>query len=302
MAADSPRRVLLVGPDQGTRGALAELFDADACCDGIDDADAAAKSIAVSDYALVVMDATEPMSADPVIAAVAAIDPERRPVLFILFDEAGNLPRRLDPRVVTVLLPRPRGEGVVRDVLKQTLRRVLAVAGDATLRRLRDAGAVTPEAAEAKAKDERRGQAKNGRQSHPKNVLVVDDDHALRDLIAAILRREKLQADTAPDGEQAIDKLAAQRYAVLILDLMMPKLSGWEVIGWLRANPERRPRTVIVNTAADRSILTELDPDVVNAIFVKPFDVTELGAYVRACATLDLRKDRRRRRVIRASG
>lgn len=286
MSADAPRRVLLVGPDEATRDALSELFDADTCCDGVADVEAAAESIGNSDYALIVVDASGPVSADPVIDAVGAIEPERRPLLFILFDEAGNLPGRLDPRIVTVLLPRPRGEGVVQDVLKQTIRRILAVGGDVTLRRLRDSGAVTPEA----------------QKNEGKKVLVVDDDVALRDLIAAILGRERLQADTASDGEKAVEKLGSHRYSVLILDLMMPKLSGWEVIGWLKANPERRPRTVIVNTAADRSVLNEVDPDVVNAIFVKPFDVTELGAYVRACATLNLRRDRRRRRVVRAPG
>lgn len=286
MAAELSRRVLLVGPDDTTRQGLAELFDTDTCCDGSTDVATAATLIAESDYALVVVDAGGPAAVDPVIDAVGAIPVEHRPLLFILFGETGDLPTRLDPRVVTVLLPRPRGDGIVREVLQQTIRRMLAVGGEATLRRLRDAGAVTPDVDP----------------SGSRAVLVADDDHPLRDLIATILKREGLESDLAPDGERAIEKLGSNRYSVLILDLMMPKLSGWEVIGWLKANPERRPRTVIVNTAADRSVLSQLDPEVVNAIFVKPFDVTELGAYVRACAQLKHQRDRRKRRIIQTPG
>ena len=198
----------------------------------------------------------------------------------MLIDDASRLPQRLDPRVVTLLIRRPLEKGAVREVLEQTIKKIRAVGGEDTLKRLREAGAATP------------------RRSREMSVLVVDDDRAIRELLAAVMRREGLTVDVASDGDAAIEHLRETRYNVIVLDLMMPKLSGWEVVGWLRSNPECKPRTVIVSTAADRNVLGDLDAEIVNAIFVKPFDVGELGAYVRACSELPHPRDRRRRRII----
>src|SRR5947209_7424491 len=72
----------------------------------------------------------------------------------------------------------------------------------------------------------------------------------------------------------------------LILDLMMPTLTGWEVIDWLAAHRERKPGTVIVVSATERELLRQLDPTVVNAVIFKPFDIHQLGAYVKASCEL----------------
>ena len=125
------------------------------------------------------------------------------------------------------------------------------------------------------------------------SVLVVDDDRVVQNLIVATLRREGLAPDTANDGAQAIEKLQARKYCAVILDLMMPKMSGWDVIDWLKHNPEKLPYSVIVSTAADRNVLNELEPNIVNAIFVKPFNTSELAGYVKPARTSQSR-DRRR--------
>ncbi len=129
-------------------------------------------------------------------------------------------------------------------------------------------------------------------------VLVVEDEPALRDLMALTLRRERLGVVTAKDGAEAIAQLAKHRFRVLVLDLMMPRVSGWDVIGWIRDHPDRRPHSVIVVTAADRNVFTELDPSVVNAIIVKPFDTYELAGYVRRCCDAPHVDDRRRKRIV----
>jgi len=129
-------------------------------------------------------------------------------------------------------------------------------------------------------------------------VLVAEDDKPLRKLIELTLRRERLSVVTAADGEEAIRELSRARFRVLVLDLMMPKVSGWDVIEWLRDHPERAPRTVIVSTAADRSILTALDPGVVNAILIKPFNTHELAGYVHRCCATMVDRDRRRKRLV----
>jgi CheY-like chemotaxis protein len=276
------KRVLAIGPEGIAAAALRDLLSSDACCDEIEAAPEADDRIAHGDYALIVLDAGSAEAAEPVISAVRKIPPRRRPLLFVLLDDEASIPERLDPRVVTLLIRRPLEEGAVREVLEQTIKRILAVGGEITLKRLREAGAAAP----------REDAAREA------SVLIVDDEKAIRDLVAAVVRREGLVADVAADGDSAIEHLRETRYQVVVLDLMMPRLSGWEVIGWLRSNPAYRPRTVIISTAADRSILGDLDPDVVNAIFIKPFDVAELGAYVRACAQLPRPRDRRRRRIV----
>jgi CheY-like chemotaxis protein len=137
--------------------------------------------------------------------------------------------------------------------------------------------------------------------SHPDDcrILVVDDDPPLRKLIVAALRRSRHpHVEGAANGVEAIERLReGPIWSIVVLDLMMPKVSGWDVLDWLGKHPNRVPRSVIVASAADRKILQELDPHLVNAILFKPFDVLQLAAYVKAACSLSER-DRRRRRVI----
>lgn len=130
-------------------------------------------------------------------------------------------------------------------------------------------------------------------------VLLAEDDVSIQRLVALALRRRGLTVYVAADGEEAIAELQSRRHSVLVLDLMMPKVSGWDLIDWLGQHPEHRPSSVIVVSAADRALLQNLDPTVVNAIIFKPFDVTQLAAYVRAAADRDDR-DRRHLRVVTA--
>lgn len=131
----------------------------------------------------------------------------------------------------------------------------------------------------------------------PCPVLVAEDDPAIRALIASALRRRKLGLATAENGAEALQHLQNQEWMVLVLDLMMPTVTGWEVIAWLAAHPEKKPRTVIVVSATDRALLEAVDPRVVNAVIFKPFDVMQLSAYVKASCELP-HQDRRRSRIV----
>lgn len=117
-------------------------------------------------------------------------------------------------------------------------------------------------------------------------VLVVDDDKALRGLLALVGRRAGFEVDLAGDGVQALQAMAGTDYLVVILDLQMPNMNGFDVIQELRAR-ERRP-SIIVLTAMPTSSLIGLDGNVVQAVIRKPFDVnlltgilTELAATAR---------------------
>ena len=131
-------------------------------------------------------------------------------------------------------------------------------------------------------------------------VLVVEDDPSIRSLVASALRRRRLRLMTAANGEEALEHLKNQEWLVLVLDLMMPVVTGWEVIAWLAEHPERRPKTVIVVSATERSHLQHLDPRVVNAVIFKPFDIMQLSAYVKASCDLQ-HADRRRSRIVSAT-
>lgn len=128
-------------------------------------------------------------------------------------------------------------------------------------------------------------------------VLLAEDDPSIRALIASALRRRRLQLTTAANGAEALQHLQNAEWLVLVLDLMMPTVSGWDVIAWLAEHPDRRPKTVIVVSATDRALLQALDPTVVNAVIFKPFDVQQLSAYVKASCELP-HDDRRRSRVV----
>lgn len=129
-------------------------------------------------------------------------------------------------------------------------------------------------------------------------ILVAEDDPAIRRLLGATLRRRRLEVELAENGALAIDALKkGGDFSVLVLDLNMPHVDGWEVLRWLAKHPERRPESVIVVSATDREALSGLDYTIVNAIIFKPFDVVQLGAYIKGAAQQG-RRDRRRGRVV----
>jgi CheY-like chemotaxis protein len=134
-------------------------------------------------------------------------------------------------------------------------------------------------------------------ESDKPDVLVVEDDAAIRRLLAVALRHQDLNVTTAKDGMEAIELLEKHRYRVLILDLMMPRVTGWQVIDWLKHKPAGKPRSVIVVSATNREVIRELEPEVVNAIVFKPFDVNELAGYVKACCG-PMNDDRRVKRMV----
>ena len=114
-------------------------------------------------------------------------------------------------------------------------------------------------------------------------VLVADDDPSIRQLVATIIRREGLEADLAIDGEDAIEKLAGHDYSVVLLDLMMPRKDGFDVVAWLKENPPAFKPVILVVTAYADQRFKEVDADVVAGVLRKPFEVADIGSIVRHC-------------------
>jgi CheY-like chemotaxis protein len=114
-------------------------------------------------------------------------------------------------------------------------------------------------------------------------VLVADDDQAIRQLVCTILQREGLEVDCVADGQEAIEKLGQHEYAVILLDLMMPRVDGLGVAAYLKENPPaNKPVVLVVSAYADQRF-KEVDPDVVAGVLRKPFEVANIGSLVRLC-------------------
>lgn len=117
--------------------------------------------------------------------------------------------------------------------------------------------------------------------SQPYRALIVEDDPAIRRLVEKLLRRNHMDIDTAADGRTAIEKLRERSYSVLVLDLMVPEIDGFEVIEFLKREGVSVPVAVV--SAVSQQALTRLDLDVVKLVISKPFDVDE---FTKAILTL----------------
>jgi CheY-like chemotaxis protein len=108
-------------------------------------------------------------------------------------------------------------------------------------------------------------------------ALVVDDSAVIRDLISVNLQLEGFEVTTARDGEEALELVGSVRPHVVTLDVMMPRLTGFETVARLRDDPETRHIPIVVVTgraqAADVSRGEELG---VEAYLTKPFEPAEL--------------------------
>jgi DNA-binding response OmpR family regulator len=119
--------------------------------------------------------------------------------------------------------------------------------------------------------------------THPTRILVADDDQSIRQLLGTIIRREGFDVDTVADGVEAIEKLQAHDYAVILLDLMMPRKNGFEVIEYLKAHHQRSKPVVLVISAYADQRFKRVDPNIVAGVIRKPFEVAELGGMIRLC-------------------
>ena len=116
---------------------------------------------------------------------------------------------------------------------------------------------------------------------------MVDDDDVIRQLITVNLELEGFEVTTAVDGQDCLDKVKDVDPAVITLDIMMPRLDGWEAASRLRADPETADiKVVLLSARAQEADLQRGDRIGVDAYLTKPFDPDELIATVRRLAGL----------------
>ncbi|MFX4263509.1 response regulator transcription factor [Pelotomaculum propionicicum] len=123
------------------------------------------------------------------------------------------------------------------------------------------------------------------------DVLVVDDEHKIREVVRMYLEKEGFSVGEAADGREALNKISAGKWDLVVLDLMMPGVDGWAVCREIRKTASL---PIIMLTArdaeVDRIVGLELGAD---DYVVKPFSPRELVARVKAVLrrTRDGQKD-----------
>lgn len=121
-----------------------------------------------------------------------------------------------------------------------------------------------------------RGDGKDRPGDRPR-ILVVDDEQAVRDLLARTLTMADYDVDTAPDGASAIDRLRAVEYDLLITDLKMPGMDGLSVIREARRTAPDLPVIIITGYSTEASAIEAINLGVAGYL-TKPFRLPRILA------------------------
>ena len=110
-----------------------------------------------------------------------------------------------------------------------------------------------------------------------KRILIVEDDQFLREFYEELLQAEGFSVDTAPDGEIASQKIHEGGYDLILLDIMLPKKDGLQILREAKENPPKVPNKSIV-------ALTNLGQD---AIIKNCFDMGAAGYMIKSAMNPD---------------
>jgi CheY-like chemotaxis protein len=114
-------------------------------------------------------------------------------------------------------------------------------------------------------------------------VLIVDDDPSIRRMLELSLQKRGYRTAAACDGSEALEAMRAGQADLVLLDLMMPKVTGWEVLTERAAAPELRKIPVIVITAERGDGIARISSAGICALLPKPFELEALQALVKSC-------------------
>lgn len=110
-----------------------------------------------------------------------------------------------------------------------------------------------------------------------KRVLIVEDDQFLREFYQELLESEGMLVDTAPDGETAVVKIREGGYNLVLLDIMLPKKDGLQILKEVQLNPAVKPNGPIV-------VLTNIGQD---AIIKSCFEAGAAGYMIKSALNPD---------------
>ncbi len=112
-------------------------------------------------------------------------------------------------------------------------------------------------------------------------ILIIEDDALLSKMYLSIFTSENYEVETAVDGQEGLDKARDSKPTLILLDVMMPKLNGIQVLQKLKADPELKeiPVVILTNLAGDNDVQTALQMGAVRYIIKsenKPKEVEEI--------------------------
>ena len=127
-------------------------------------------------------------------------------------------------------------------------------------------------------------------------LLVVDDNEANRDVLSRRLKRQNYSVETAQSGAEALQKVRERAFDLVLLDIMMPEMDGYEVLRQLKADEKLRPIPVIMISAIDEieSVVRCIEMGAEDYL-PKPFNKTLLRARIGACLEKKRARDRETR-------
>lgn len=119
------------------------------------------------------------------------------------------------------------------------------------------------------------------------DILIIEDDAAIAVLVTAICSHKRWNCVTVSDGTAGIAELRRKNYDAIVLDLMLPRQNGFEVIAYLRAERPQLLKRVVIITAASPKTLEAFDATRVGALLQKPFDMAEFLAALDAAVSVE---------------
>ena len=112
-------------------------------------------------------------------------------------------------------------------------------------------------------------------------VLIVDDDAAVSTMLCKVVNGNGLDADTAASGKEALEKIKLREYALMLLDINMTGMNGFQVIEALRTGGVQLPIIIVSGRKEDHDTIHGLDIGADDYI-TKPFNPVTLGAKIKA--------------------
>ncbi|HEU4887579.1 MAG TPA: response regulator [Thermoanaerobaculia bacterium] len=121
------------------------------------------------------------------------------------------------------------------------------------------------------------------RDAYPgRHLLAADDDPAFRALFQLAAAKVGIEAHIVSGGREAVNAMKLRQYDVVLMDLNMPNLSGWEVLDFLRVRHEARPRRLFIITGFRDQDISAADRGLVTAAIYKPIALDDLRSLITA--------------------
>ncbi len=117
----------------------------------------------------------------------------------------------------------------------------------------------------------------------PTSLLLVDDQTSIRALLFTALTRAGYRVTTAADGDEALESASRSAPSLILMDLMMPRLDGWQTISRLKADPATRDIPVIAITANHQVTAEQLREAGFSCHLRKPFRLEPVITAVERC-------------------